>query len=193
MVRRRKAPNPPSFIPTPDLGHKFRFIAGTTTTNAPITRKMLLSLMFTAGSTSSGYRMFGAVQLRRVNIWSPIVATFQPITVGLEFPGPYSPSTLKSDSSAGLMPAHVSVTPPRNSFAALWSIGGSNESDVVFSVTAPQGAIIDVELAVRLIDRESATTVGDTLSGVVLGTVYYGRLDGNASGVLLAGGGVTAY
>jgi hypothetical protein len=154
---------------------------------------MLLDSIFTATSSVGGVRMIGAIKLKRVSIWSPITATFAAQTVSLEFPGSYGPSKILSDTSVGLMPAHVTSRPPQNASNSWWSINGSNESEVLFAIVVPQESIIDVEVSMKLIDREAATAVSAALTGVVLGTVYYGPLNGVTTKTILAAGSVTAY
>jgi len=70
-----------------------------------------------------------------------------------------------------------------------WAISGSNETDVLFKITCPSHSIVDVDVALKLVDDEAAI-VGDYTTGLMLGRVYFGYLDGKTSGLLSPGGGV---
>jgi hypothetical protein len=129
--------------------------------------------------------------VRRVSIWSPIVSAFTPETVEIEWNGGlYAPSAIHSAISEGLFPAKLATRPPPMSSPDLWTLSGaSNLAEVLFTVTCPVGSVLQVEVAARLMDDEAASE-GDIVGGSVIGTVYYGPLDGFASNTLVASGGV---
>jgi len=175
---------------TPSLGHKFRFKAIGAAVAYPVTRAQLLNLIQVATSATTSARVIGAARLKRVRVWSPIdVTAFAPQTISVEWAGPYSPSSIHSASSEGLVPAKLISRPPMGMNPSWWAISGSNETDVLFKITCPQSSIIDVDVALKLVDDEGAVA-GDYLTGLTLGKVYFGYLDGRTSGSLAPAGGV---
>lgn len=172
---------PPPFRPTLRVNHKFRFIGseGSGETAVTITRANLLNLLVTATSTTTTVRTFEAVRLKKVEMWSNAPALGAASTlVQVEWLGENSPSTVFSDSSMGVRPAHVVSRPPPRSSNQWWSMSGTLESDPLFSLLMPANGIIDVVLQVQLIETESPTA-GPTPSGASLGQVYGATLDGN--------------
>lgn len=188
-----KLPNTPFvLLATPDFGHTFQFICTTTpASKLPVTRANVLNLIQVAlGAGLASFQILGALRVRRVSIWSPIVSAFTPEFVEIEWNGGlYAPSAIHSAISEGLFPAKLATRPPPMSSPDLWTLSGaSNLTEVLFTVTCPVGSVLQVEVAARLIDDEPAAQ-GD--QGVATaGTVYYGPLDGFASNTLVASGGV---
>jgi len=179
--------HPPMFTPTVCSQHTFRF-----TTSSPIassiTRKNLLNLLQVATSTVTTIRPIQAIRLRAVEMW------VEPLALGgagasgvIEWMGENSPSTLLSDTSVGVTPAHLRSTPPPSSSNRWWSISGSLESDVLFTVEASNGCTIDVRVELRFVDDE-APTAGDIPAGATLGQWYYNLLDGIGGSIPPIGG-----
>lgn len=185
---------PPEFVPTFSLGHKFRFTTAASDVSAKsITRAMLLNLYTMAVTTTTQNRIITAVKLKRVSVWGGVPAlggASKPVTV--EWTGSQAPSTIHTDSTMGIRPAYVTTVPPQDTSDRWWSISGSNESEVLFIITAPAGSIIDVDLSVRFADDEAAV-VGESGTSVAstVGHVYWNYLDGFASKTLAPVGGVT--
>lgn len=188
--------HPPSRNLTPLMTHVFRFQASTQASQVAVSRGGLLNLIgFGVLATSTGARLFGAVKLRKIRVWSPIVSGFAPQLITVEWTGLNAPSSLHSDSSEGLTPATVHTSPPPDSSADWWSISGQNESEVLMLITCPSASIIDVTVDIRLADNESAVSFAQAT--LASGQVGYGRLDGTgtnaSSGVLPASGGVSPF
>jgi hypothetical protein len=190
---KRKLPNIPfPLLATPDLGHVFQFQAASAATELAITRQNVLSLIMVAVTAVLGYSVIGAARIKKVRIWSPIIAAFTPQTVQLEWNGGlYAPSAIHSAISEGLFPAKVETKPPKMSSPDLWSLtGASNSTETLFTVTCPAGSVIQLSLAVRLMDDEPQPTPVP-LVGATVGKTYYGYLDGLPSaGILPPSGGV---
>lgn len=182
--------SPPQFDSTLTTGHRFRFVAGSAASQQNITRGNLLNLMFVATSAVAGARIYTAVRLRRISVWSPIVATFTPQTIALEWRGQYASSKIRSDTSQGLQAAKLSSKPPKLSSTGMWTESGQDEAEVLAILTAPTGSVVDVDLTLKFVDIESFTTTGETYVGETLGTVYYNYLDGYTTKVFAASGGV---
>jgi hypothetical protein len=180
-----QALQPPPFLPTVKTEHKFRFTSGSMTgSNVMITRKQILNLLLMATSATTTVRLFQAVRLKRVRMWSNPTALGQPPDAcQLEWLGENSPSTVISDSSMGVRPAHVNSLPPPSASNRWWSISGQLESDVLFALTFPANTIVDVTVSARLVEQESPTA-GDIPAGASLGQLYGDYLDGITSSIL---------
>jgi len=105
--------------------------------------------------------------------------------IQLEWIGSYAPSTVVSDQTMGVSPAHFRTSPPKNSNADWWTnSGGSNEGVDMFILTYPaSGCIVDVTLDCRMVESE-APTAGDNGAGLTLGQVYGDYLDGIGTAIL---------
>jgi hypothetical protein len=183
------AVRPPQFQPTCKFNHKFRFLctAGGTVT---VTRANLLNLLCVATSPTAADRIIEAIRLRSIEIWSsPPALGSAPLSVSVEWVGSNAPSIINSDTSMGVLPAHVRTTPPPRSSDEWWSMSGTDETDPLFTLILPVQSIVDVRVAVRLIDNEPQQTTSEILAGATLGRVYYDYLDGISSGLLLPVGG----
>jgi len=175
---------PPPFVPTISLNHKFRFTNGANTGAYAITRAQLLNLVLYTPTAVTSVRLFQGVRLRKIEIWANPTALGAPPTVlNLEWLGENGPSTLISDTTMGVRPAHVLSKPPARSSAQWWSQSGQQETDVLFSMLLPANCVIDVSLDLRLVETEG-TTAGDVPAGAGVGQLYGDYLDGLASGKL---------
>jgi hypothetical protein len=175
---------PPPFVPTLALTHKFRFI-DSTGGSYTITRASLLNLIVTATSAVTTVRSLEAVRLISVKMWgSPSGATVE--TSSIEWLGENSPSTLISDSSMGVRPAHISTRPPPSSSNQWWSMSGSLETDDLFVIVTSVGTVLDISVEIRLVESE-APTAGPVPAGASLGKVYGVPLDGLGGNLIPVG------
>jgi hypothetical protein len=175
---------PPPFVPTVSLFHKFRFSNGGNNGTYIITRAQMLNLLLVAPTTVTSVRLFQAIRLRKVEIWAnPTALGSTPSTVSMEWLGENSPSTVISDTTMGVRPAHISSKPPARSSAQWWSLSAFNETDVLFTLILPAQCIIDVSVDLRYVEQE-APTAGDIPVAATAGQVYGDYLDGIATSKL---------
>lgn len=147
-----------------------------------ITRKNLLNLVVMATAANQSNRIIEAIRLRSVEVWtSPPALGTAPASCSVEWVGSNAPSTLSSDTSMGVLPAHVKTKPPPRSSDQWWSMSGADETDPLFTIIAPAESIADVAVTLRFVDNEAATA-GGVPAGATVGQVYYDYLDGIASG-----------
>jgi hypothetical protein len=174
---------PPPFVPTVSLFHKFRY-QNTSNGTYTITRKQMLNLLLVTPTAATSVRLLQAIRLRKVEIWAnPVALGSSPQSVSVEWVGENSPSTVISDISMGVRPAHVSTKPPARSSAQWWSLSGSQEADALFTMILPLNCVIDVSADLRFVEQE-APTAGEIPAGAIVGQVYGDFLDGLASGSL---------
>jgi len=185
---RRSSLQPPAFIPTLSLSHKFRYENGGNSGTFNITRGNLLNQILIATSTMTTVRIIEAIRLKSVEVWgSPPALGSAPTDIQVEWLGENSPSTVISDTSMGIRPSHVATSPPPSSSNKWWSISGTSEADVLFSITLPAESVIDVNCELRLVEKETPIA-GDAAVAATLGQVYGDYLDGIASGKLVPSG-----
>ncbi len=184
---------PPEFVSTFALAHKFRFQnSNSAVTALPITRAMLLNLYTMATTTTNQNRLITAIKLGRVQVWGqPPALASAPTPTVVEWVGNHAPSTIHSDTPIGVRPSYVDTRAPADS-NRWWSISGTDESEVLFKITAPVGSTFDITCQLRLADDEAAVSgENGTGAAATVGRVYWNFLDGFASGKLIPVGGVT--
>lgn len=175
---------PPAFRPTMSYSHKFRFYASAGSGGINVSRKNILNLIQVATSASTTVRLFEAVRLKKVEMWSqPTALGAAPVTCQIEWIGENSPSTVTSDTSMGVRPAHVVSKPPQFSSNRWWCLSGQQEADTLFNLVYPANTFVDVTIDVRLVEME-APTAGDVPAGATLGTQYGNYLDGITTALL---------
>jgi len=176
---------PPPFVPTVSLSHRFRFTSGTNTGVFTITRASLLNLLVVATSATTSVRLLEAIRLRGVEIWTnPSALGAAPSNLQLEWLGENGPSTVISNISMGVRPAHIRTQPPPRSSAQWWSMSGQQESDNLFVITVGANSVIDLTVDMRFVEQE-APVAGETPAGATLGQLYGDYLDGVISAKLL--------
>lgn len=172
---------PPPFKANFQVKHRFRFVV-TVQVASSITRKDLLNLIFINAVTTTQSRIFSAVKLNRVEIWAVAGSgsnDFSTANISMNWLSNYGPNTEVSDSGNAFNTAHITTSPPRQSLASFWSLTGSNETEALFFLSAPVGAIVDVWVDATLFDGAGAAfTTNGSGSGSFL---YFGYLDYSSS------------
>jgi hypothetical protein len=175
---------PPVFGPTLGLLQRFRFTDPSAATNVPITRAMLLNLVSMASTTTVQQRLIFAVKLVHISVWAvPSSTSTTQTSASVEWMGLNSPSTFSSATTMGnARPLHLSCKPPADTSNRLWSINQQNEAEVVFRISAPAGAIVDLQLKIRFQDNEGAQTAENGTGGAsTVGVIYLNYMDGFTS------------
>jgi len=185
---RGSALNPPPFRPTMKVNHKFRFV-NDANGSYTITRANLLNFIVIADTTTATSRIIEAIRLKKVEMWTnaAVSAAAAVNTCSLEWVGSNSPSTVVSDTSMGVRPAHIVAVPPPSSSNRWWSMSGTDESDDLFILTTPNStySVVDVSVEIRIVETEAPTS-GPTAAGATAGGLYAATLDGNGvSGTFL--------
>jgi hypothetical protein len=172
------------------VSQRFRFTSEATGAHVgiPITRGMLLNLVTMATTTTNQFRLFGAVRLKKIQMWAvPVSSSATQVTASIEWIGVNSPSVVHADTSMGnARPLHVTAKPPPNSSNRWWSIYNQNEAENLCKLTFPASTIIDVTLEMRVQDDEGAMAgQNGTGAASTIGVVYVNYLDGFVSKLLL--------
>jgi hypothetical protein len=183
----------PRIVTSSSVNHTFRYTTNATVAapGTSVTRgQMLNALIMNAGGGTTNGRITNAIKLNSISIWSIAggVASGTPVATScsIEWLSEYGPSKLIIDTSINpAVMAMIHSKPPPGSLAGFWSVRGSNESTVLFNITAVVNAVVDVNVTYNIQDDTSVTSVTTAASGANL-TVYATYLDGPRSGAVFA-------
>jgi hypothetical protein len=155
-----------------------RFIANTAI-DTEITYQNLLDIWLMTVSSTAAYDLFNKVRVRRVSVWAvPVIGNAT--TVELAFrgntEGAVGPSKFKSDTSMGIEPAYVTLSPDKMSQAGQFQQSSANTA---FNVICPTGSVIDVEASYQS-DYGTALAAQNATVGTSIGFVANRGLDGLA-------------
>jgi len=151
--------------------------------NFQVTFANILDGIIVATSSTAATKLFDQVKIRAVEIWAagiqPTVVsgvTNTPAFVSLTYNGDQVGASgsgrVFSDTSVSIEPAHIRCAPERRAQASQWQ---ANAAGNAFVFTAPNGAIIDVEVSFR--NDDSAPTASAAVVAAATGEIYYRGLD----------------
>jgi hypothetical protein len=123
-----------------------------------------------------------SVRLQRVRLVGFAESGADPTFLSLTWNGDRSPSVLETTALAEAVPAKLSLAPPSSSLASYWSLRGSDEAEVLFTIDV--GSVSSVDLFMDLhIEYVLANGATDefTLSGSTIASagVFYLTLPNN--------------
>jgi len=173
----------------------FRFVAtsGADGTTYNFSAAKLCSLIGIATTSTNIIQMFESVQVVMIRCWSSTDQSsgiFLPRTISAEFNGTslgiIGPQGKASSMSTGATRvAHFTLRPPKGSQAAQWQSGSTSSPAQFFSITAGNGAIVDIVLNLTVTGDSRSSNNNVTVNGpAVVGQVYWLALDNNAGGNL---------
>lgn len=169
--RQNKA-QPPSISTNIVYRHVFRFLSttGTAKTISGVDLIGCTGVVNTAANTVT--QISNSIKLHSVKVWTPPASQGASATCSLEWNSSlFNPTTEVSDSTMSTaIPAHIATSPPSGSEAAFWMSGATEN---VFTLVAPTGSIIDIDLSVVLVDTGAAGVVETTAAAGTLGEMYY--------------------
>jgi hypothetical protein len=176
---------PPAMVVDDLVSSSFRYgvQAGAIETKMYVKRSDLLNLIGLSYSTSAAYRVIQAIRLRAVHIWTdPNQSTTSSNTYDVfSWLGPDTRSTATVTTSMGTSQVGYQYhVPPKKSLAAFWSAAGSNESDVLFSVTVTGGDVLQLDVTYQLqnaVTGPFTETSISTTSTLAIGYLYCFSLD----------------
>ncbi len=149
-----------------------------------LTASAIMFFQCLATSSTQVYTLAYAVKIRKVSIWfmSSALSTNKNATIewnaastGFLMPGRASGSTSSSTTEYSLLTSK----PPRQSLAS-WYQGGPNAlNNVLMSLSAPAGAIIEFDYDWVPNYTEAAVSAANTVSGATTGIVYCRGINSN--------------
>lgn len=181
-------PNPPQWSPTIRVGATMRFIVNTQIgggiNQIPISNWDLLDLKCLAVTNTAAYRVYSAVKLTCVEVWSANAQGDSSNTVSVEFdtnnPIVGDSSRLVTDTAVGISNiAHVRARPAPASYSAMW-LSEAPVKYTTFVLTAPEGSVVDVSYTFTLMDDEPGQSVRSPVAGATPGYFYTRHLDSDA-------------
>jgi hypothetical protein len=144
-----------------------------------ITWENLLDTILLQYSAVGASTVFHLVKVRRVHVWAESIVGSSTL-VQVIFPqgavGMTGDLKIHTDSSMGVQPAHLSVRPSRDSLASKYQSWSANTA---FSLTAPLGAVVDVELSFVNQPGLNVNALNATVAATA-GSIGYRGLDGLA-------------
>jgi len=155
---------------------RYQVTGASITSPKPIIRAFLLdTIIANKSSGTTNVRILAAVRVNSVTLTTSTNA-------GILWSSQYAPSQLTTVNGTSTTAAGIYRSrPPANSTASFWSLTGSNETEVLFSLLATSNDYIDVSMSCVFMDSESPINVTTVNAGVV-NSVYRTYLDGPAGG-----------
>lgn len=153
-----------------------------------ITVDDLLDLVCVATGAAVAYRLCAGVKIKSVEMWGANSAGNSSNTVQLEWLQTLltgGPDDVFNDTALGLADvAHIHSKPPVGSRCEMWlsTTALSSGNDVnLFTLTVPQGGIVDIVLEQVLYDTDTPISVTGVVAAATTGKSYTRSLD-SASG-----------
>lgn len=179
----RRNVNPPQILSNVVKNHTFRYLASSGFSGA-ISAQMILGAMGTICTTTNSVVTFinESFKVNRISMWAPPASQGAATTVSVNWIGSmFSPNKEVSDTSVSVSHnSQLHCKPPPLSSASFWQpISGNN----VFSLVAPAGTVIDINVSIVEGDDEVIGTA-NVATGVLTHT-YYLALDGPTSNLLV--------
>jgi hypothetical protein len=181
----------PRTIVTDDLvSASYRYVSTGQLFQTKFTRGSLLNLLGMAYSSTQLYRVIGSIRLRRIHIWTTTASTGTATDSYFQWNGAYSKPTTSTSTTMGVSGiAYQTHVPPKKSLASDWSVAGSNESEVLFSMTYNSGDVIQLDVTYMLQNSITNTYTESSITtstALAVGYIYSVALDHNlGSGISL--------
>ncbi len=166
---------PPVVTCDPMLSVTLRYDAASTASTVWYVGDLIDSILMGA-TTTNAYPLATTVKLKRIEVWGAGTASE---TLMLEYntsSSSTSPVTSRNvsfvDTSSGTArPAHICAKPALHSLASHWLRKIPAQNDELFTVTAPDGATMDITFTIVIGGNENAGAAV-TLSSVTAGKIY---------------------
>ncbi len=171
-------PHPPSYESSVLVDKVFRFQANASL-SATTTVTNVLDLLYTATSSTAGYRVIDAFKIKKLRVWAPPnPASSTPASASIQWYTTSGSFRQVADVSMGQSePAFVESRPPMGDLR-FW-IGTGSSLGNLFLVTGPAGTIVDLHIIYRITINLPGVVVTNS-NGIALGagTTYLNYLDG---------------
>lgn len=136
---------------------KFRYqVTSSPASEDDVTIGCLRAQLFVKSNTASStgaMLIFQSVRIRKVEIWGVKSTTGTDLcNVGLIWSGLNAPVSEFFSSGDNARPAHLSLTPPKNSQCSWWHDFSATQTTSLMKITAPVGSIIELTLEYVLHD-----------------------------------------
>jgi len=182
MLNQAVISHPPE-IPDLNVRHstRLRWVVNAAVASASITFQNLLDTLVVGTSATTVADAFYAVKVRKVELWAePVIGGAA--TVSVVFAGTgngfVGDQRVHTDTSMGVQPAHVTAKPSPKSLASNYQVSSNQQ---VLSLTAPVGAVIDLELSFIQIFGGGGVAAQNASVATNVGALYQRGIDGLAA------------
>jgi len=145
---------------------------------AAITFQNLLDTVNFATTTTAPFNLFQMVKIRRIQLWTvPALGTASSLLVVFNgvSGGAVGDNVTHTDTSMGIEPAYLDVSPSRRSLSKNYQISNAN---IAFTLDVPIGTVIDVDLSFRGSVLSFAKAAQNASVAAVVGATFWRGLDG---------------
>lgn len=171
------AMDPAQYNPKKRYSLKLRYAATSDNLAAPITINILKAMPGGIVIGASAFTPFcDAVRIKRIRMWCPCLNGAAPVTVGVLWNSLTQiglPLEVTDTSSNIMKNAYLDCRPPKNSLVGEWLYLITGTGTLLFTLQAPQGTIMDLDLEVQ--QRDDTSNPSQTMSsGPTLGSIGFG-------------------
>jgi hypothetical protein len=146
-----------------------RFLVNTAQVSKNITAANILDTICFATTATAASQVFEFIRVRRIRLWAMGDGQV-PTTVVLFLPGPQKcDGVYITDTSMSVSPAMLSHKPSPKSLVGFWQPTGT---DVLMQLSAPAGAVLDLDVDFRTQMGGAAVAVGASVTGATAGVLY---------------------
>lgn len=170
---------------------RMRF-SGTVASILYATARTLLDTQLVATDATHLYDLYDFVRVLEIEAWAygtSASAIPSPVNATIVFPGNVqgalsADARQLTDSSLGMVPAHVKARPPRGSLASTWQVSTSVSPPVMFGVQCNRSDLgattwtVDVVLEFRTVESFAPTPAQNLGVGLTVGQWFYRGFDG---------------
>jgi hypothetical protein len=157
-----------------------RFLRYTMYGTVPITRQFMLDSILAVNGTAA-HRIFESVRLIHVRCYVMANQTEDAPELSLTWDGDRGPDVRYNTEAAIGTPGEIYSLPPEDTLAGYWSTDGVDESENLFTLVAPNGSTIVVDIYFEYVLADGAATTATATASKTAG--IYALQDGSMSPV----------
>lgn len=168
----------PVFQNVAPFSFRARVLMATAVTAGPVTVGHLRSIMVVGSASTTSVEIINTVRLKSVALYAPALSGDDENSFcDISFTGSHTSEALTVSNAIESIPSAIIRNVPPKSVASMWQQPGS-DSDVLFTVTCPAGAMLDLSMSV-VFYHDGSVNSGPGGTGLTLGEMYYGLIIGS--------------
>lgn len=177
--------HPPQIKSNLVFSHRYRFVANANAAVNITSRNLVRAAGYVCTTATNGASIVGSVRIKEVEMWAPpasqgAATTCSILWIGASSSVPGASDIEYSDTSVSTaFPAHVRSRPPPKTLAG--DFCQDNSTLAMFSLVAPSGTIVDVDMELMLNDGATVATSNFTVASGTAGLVFYAPLDADTA------------
>jgi hypothetical protein len=170
-------PHPPELDANLILQKRIRY-RETSTGATAIKRSDLLNLIVVPYDGTHAYGILKAARILSIKCWVLDSSASAPLgsadQVLITWTSSLGLDITKRSTQMSIAPGYLQTSPPKESLAGFWTLAGSVLTEVLATISCPNGSIIDITYEVIFASDQSARVVG--ISSGAVGCVSYNNL-----------------